>query len=200
MEKLIRHYNRLVDEGNDPFRDPPALREYMNCWDGEAFLALLSLTSEARVLEIGIGTGRLAGRVLPLCAHLTGIDCSPRSLERCRENLRDSDRLTLVSGDFLTWCSHEKFDRIYASLVFWHFQDKRAAIQKAASLLAPGGRLALSLGKEHEESLSCFPGLTLALYPDDPACTTELLREAGLHPLPLQETEFAWLLAGEAPT
>ena len=198
MENLIRHYDRLVEENNDPFRDPPALREYMNRWDGDAFLSLLSLTPKARVLEIGVGTGRLAGRVLPRCAHLTGIDCSPRSLERCRENLRDSDRLTLVLGDFLTWYSPEKFDRIYASLTFWHFQDKRAAVQKAASLLAPGGRLVLSLGKGREQSLRCFDGLEIPLYPDDPLRTTELLREAGLHPLPLQETEFAWLVAAEA--
>ena len=198
MENLIRHYDRLVEENNDPFRDPPALREYMNRWDGDAFLSLLALTPEARVLEIGVGTGRLAARVLPRCAHLTGIDCSPRSLERCRENLPDSDRLTLVSGDFLTWYSPEKFDRIYSSLTFWHFPDKRAAIRKAASLLAPGGRLALSLSKVCEKSLRCFDDLEIPLYPDDPITATSLLRETGLSPLPLRETDFAWLVAAEA--
>ena len=198
MENLIRHYDRLVEENNDPFRDPPALREYMNRWDGDAFLSLLSLTPEARVLEIGVGTGRLAGRVLPRCARLTGIDCSPRSLERCRENLPDSDRLTLISGDFLTWYSSEKFDRIYSSLTFWHFPDKRAAIRKAASLLAPGGRLALSLSKACEKSLRCFDDLEIPLYPDDPITASRLLREAGLRALPLRETDFAWLVAAEA--
>lgn len=198
MENLICHYDRLAEENNDPFRDPPALREYMNRWDGDAFLSLLALTPEARVLEIGVGTGRLAARTLPRCAHLTGIDCSPRSLERCRENLPDSDRLTLVFGDFLTWYSPEKFDRIYSSLTFWHFPDKHAAIQKAVSLLALDGRIVLSLGKNCEKSLRCFDDLEIPLFPDDPLRTTELLREAGLSPLPLQETDFAWLVAAEA--
>ena len=101
-------------------------------------------------------------------------------------------------GDFLTGYSPEKFDRIYSALTFWHFQDKRAAIQKAAPLLAPGGRLVLSLGKGRKKSLRCFDDLEIPLFPDDPLRTTELLREAGLSPLPLQETEFAWLVAAEA--
>ena len=66
------------------------------------------------------------------------------------------------------------------------------------SLLAPGGRLALSLSKACEKSLRCFDDLEIPLYPDDPITATRLLRETGLHPLPLQETEFAWLLAAEA--
>lgn len=56
----------------------------------------------------------------------------------------------------------------------------------------------LSLGKGREQSLRCFDGLEIPLYPDDPIYTINLLREAGLHPLPLQETEFAWLVAAEA--
>lgn len=31
---VIKHYDLLIDEGNDAFRDPPALQEYMNKWDG----------------------------------------------------------------------------------------------------------------------------------------------------------------------
>ena len=34
---VITHYDLLVDENNDPFRDPPPLQEYMNGWDGELF-------------------------------------------------------------------------------------------------------------------------------------------------------------------
>ena len=28
------HYDLLIKENNDPFRDPPALRKYMESWDG----------------------------------------------------------------------------------------------------------------------------------------------------------------------
>ena len=29
---VITHYDLLVDENNDPFRDPPPLQEYMKGW------------------------------------------------------------------------------------------------------------------------------------------------------------------------
>lgn len=32
--KIIAHYDMLIDENNDSFRDSPALQEYMNQWDG----------------------------------------------------------------------------------------------------------------------------------------------------------------------
>lgn len=32
---VITHYDLLIYENNDPFRDPPALQEYMNQWDGD---------------------------------------------------------------------------------------------------------------------------------------------------------------------
>ena len=35
---VIDHYDLLIEEQNDPFRDPPVLQEYMSKWDGEPFL------------------------------------------------------------------------------------------------------------------------------------------------------------------
>lgn len=32
---VINHYDALIDEGNDPFRDPKPLKEYMDRWDGK---------------------------------------------------------------------------------------------------------------------------------------------------------------------
>ena len=40
---LIRHYDALIDEGNDPVFDPPPLREYMDKWDGQAFIDAMEL-------------------------------------------------------------------------------------------------------------------------------------------------------------
>ena len=62
---VLRHYEALIDEGNDPVCDPPELQEYMDLWDGEAFMKALTLTGDDSVLEIGVGTGRLAVRIGP---------------------------------------------------------------------------------------------------------------------------------------
>ena len=32
---VIRHYDALIDEGNDPVLDPAPLRRHMDGWDGD---------------------------------------------------------------------------------------------------------------------------------------------------------------------
>ena len=64
---VITHYDLLISENNDPFRDPPVLQEYMEQWDGDLFIEALELDKNKNVLEIGIGTGRLAVKVAPYC-------------------------------------------------------------------------------------------------------------------------------------
>lgn len=49
------HYDLLVDENNDSFRDPPVLQKYMESWDGQVFLDLMELDQSKTVLEIGVG-------------------------------------------------------------------------------------------------------------------------------------------------
>ena len=68
------HYELLVEENNDPFREPPTLRKYMESWDGRVFLDLMELDLSKTILKIGVGTGRVAEKVARCCRHLTGID------------------------------------------------------------------------------------------------------------------------------
>ena len=85
---------------NDPVRDPQVLRDYMDKWDGQIFINSLQLNKNKNVLEIGVGTGRLAIKVIPNCKHFTGIDFSPKTIERAIENLERFDNKTLICGDF----------------------------------------------------------------------------------------------------
>lgn len=66
-EITITHYDLLIDENNDPVHDPEPLRAYMDKWDGPEFIRKMNLDSTKSVLEIGVGTGRLAVGVAPLC-------------------------------------------------------------------------------------------------------------------------------------
>ena len=88
MMNIRDYYDFLIDDGNDPVLDPPELKEYMNKWDGEEFIQAMRLDRCCSVLEIGVGTGRIAVRVLPLCKVLYGIDISPKTIKYvCGENI-----------------------------------------------------------------------------------------------------------------
>lgn len=193
INEIIRHYDLLIDEGNDPVHDPEPLQAYMDGWDGQLFLDALQLDGSQRVLEIGVGTGRLALRTAPLCGRLTGIDVSAKTLRRARENLSACLNVTLVEGDFLTWDCQAQYDVIYSSLTFMHIREKAAAITKVAGLLKKGGRVVLSLDKSQEHVLD-YGTRRVTIYPDTPAEITACLRNAGLTVLPQQETEFAYIL------
>ena len=100
---IICHYDLLIDENNDPVHDPEPLREYMDKWDGDGFIDRMELNAKKTVLEIGVGTGRLAIRVAPLCGSFCGIDLSPKTIERGRENLASFNNVNLIRGDFLSY-------------------------------------------------------------------------------------------------
>lgn len=190
------HYDLLIDEGNDPVLDPPALRDYMNQWDGDAFFDLLSLNGTQHVLEIGVGTGRLALRTAPLCASLTGIDLSEKTLSRARAHLSAFKNVTLVQGDFLTHDFKNAFDVIYSSLTFMHLPDKQRAIDKVVSALRPGGRFVLSIDKNQADVLD-MGTRRVKLYPDSPESITHALSQSSLTLLTQQEIASAYLFAAQ---
>ena len=118
----------LIDENNDPVRDIQVLRDYMDKWDGQAFIDELQLLKNKSVLEIGVGTGRLAVKTAPQCGNFTGIDISPKTIDRAKENLADLPNVTLICDDFMTHEFTRQFDIIYSSLTFMHISDKLRAI------------------------------------------------------------------------
>ena len=44
------YYDRLIGENNDPVRDPPRLKEYMDKWDGAGFIEKMELSPDKSVL------------------------------------------------------------------------------------------------------------------------------------------------------
>ena len=57
------HYDLLIEENNDPFRDPPVLQKYMESWDGRAFLDLMELDESKTVLKFGFDGGNYVKRL-----------------------------------------------------------------------------------------------------------------------------------------
>jgi len=193
------HYDLLIAEGNDPVLDPPALADYMNGWDGDALFEALCLRPDSRVLEIGVGTGRLALRTLNRgIGSFTGIDLSEATLSAARAHLAAYPNLSLMQGEFPQDAPSGPFDRIYSSLTFLHIADKRGACEKIASLLAPGGRCVISLDKEQSGVLD-MGSRRVRTYPDTPQEIERLFRQAGLYVFPGVELERAHLVIAERP-
>ena len=166
------HYDLLIEENNDPFRDPPALRKYMESWDGQVFLDLMELDESKTVLEIGVGTGRLAIKTAGCCRWLTGIDISPKTIERARENLQHC---------------------LNISLTMMHFQDKRSVIGKIHALLNCKGLLCLSIDKSRSEWID-MGSRRIRIYPDTKENIVTLAEQAGMKTKRITEIENAYLL------
>lgn len=184
------YYDKLIDDHNDPFRDPPPLKEYMDKWDGKLFIDSMQLTPAKKVLEIGIGTGRLAARVAPFCLRLTGIDISPKTIRRARENLSGFPNIEFICADFSEYHFKETFDVIYSSLTLLHFENKRHFIGKVSELLNKSGIFCLSIDKNPDDSID-MGNYMLRIYPDQADETAEYIRLAGMSLSAQFETEFA---------
>ena len=195
-DDVIRHYDLMIDENNDPVHDPEPLREYMDKWDGRQFIDSLQLTKEKSVLEIGVGTGRLAVRVAPECREIFGIDLSPKTAERAKENLKKQTNVTLVCGDFMSYEFGRKFDVIYSSLTFMHIRDKQAAVNKVRSLLNIGGRFVLSIDKNQSDTID-YGTRKIKIYPDNKEEIVKYITQSGMNLMKVFETDFAFVFIAE---
>lgn len=193
MTDLITHYDKLIDENNDPYNESRMMQEYMNKWDGDTFIDALSADKSKNALEIGMGTGRLTGRIAPLFGSVAGIDISPKTIARAKENLSAHGNITYILGDFMTYDFVARFDIIYSSLTFMHIKDKEAAIEKIASLLSEGGRLVLSIDKNQSDIID-YGTREVKIYPDNPDSLTEYVLKFGMNVEDVKETEFAYII------
>lgn len=190
FDSVSDYYDRLTESGDDPFHDPPALREYMDLYDGEAFIDGMTLEADSVVLEIGVGTGRLAKRVAIGCKVLCGIDISPVTLKKAGENLCGFDNIELVCGDFLDFRFDKQFDIVYSSLTFMHIKEKKRAFDKVFSLLKNGGRFVLSIDKSNCRFVDT--GFAkIEVFPDNKEDTARFLRKAGFETVATFETSQA---------
>ncbi len=195
---VITHYDMLIDENNDPFYDPPALREYMNGWDGKVFLDSLNLSGNQSVLEIGVGTGRIAVQVAPHCMRLTGIDISPKTIKRAKENLKNHSNISYICDDFLKHDFQETFDVVYSSLTMMHFQNKEQVISKVAELLNDNGIFCLSIDKNQNEYID-MGTRRVKIYPDTLDNITELIGASVMTVVNVWETDNAHIIVSKKP-
>ena len=195
-DDVIIHYDTLIDLNNDPVYDPNPLKEYMDKWDGAFFIEKLNLQDKDTVLEIGVGTGRLAVRVAPYCHKFYGIDVSPKTIGSATENLSAYHNCTFICGDFLDYDFENAFHVIYSSLTFMHIENKLNAIQKVFSLLTRPGRFVLSIDKNQEEYIDMGVCKT-KVFPDNPEQIMHCLKIAGFSSIEQYEKEFSYIFVAD---
>ena len=187
---VINHYDSLIDDNNDPVFDPQPLKEYMDKWDGKAFLDALALDGTKSVLEIGVGTGRLALKVAPQCKEYYGIDISPKTIQRAKSNLQELDNVTLLLGDIENYSFDRGFDVVYSSLTFMHIKNKKGVIDKISHLLTQGGRFVLSVDKSQNTVLE-YGCRKITIYPDSVENVERCVSHSGMSIIEKTETDFA---------
>ena len=126
------------------------------------------------VVDVGCGGGGMAKALADALpgATVVAIDADPDVLEQARQHTGGAVRCELASMDEgaepLRKAIDASADLIWASASVHHAADQQAAVDALASLLAPGGRLALAEGGLPARSLPWDlgvgePGLELRL-------------------------------------
>lgn len=187
---VIEHYDNLILENNDPVHDPKPLQDYMNKWDGQKFIDEMQLNKNKTVLEIGVGTGRIAIKTAPLCKIFYGIDISSKTIEKAKSNLSEYSNIELICDDFMRYDFSNKFDVIYSSLTFMHIENKQDAINKVATMLNDNGIFALSIDK-NQNNIIDMGTYKVNIFPDNPKEIENCINNANLNIKIKYETEFA---------
>ena len=106
--------------------------------------ALAKEKSGLRILDAGCGTGLNAPFLKTIAGHLTGVDLSPKMIEKAREkNLYD----TLETADAVDYMNGRRaaFDAVVLADVACYFGDLTPLLTAAANCLSDGGKLFLTV-------------------------------------------------------
>lgn len=105
------------------------------------------LPFQARVLDLGCGTGKQLSLFAPLLAPgsvLTGIDLSSEALAQLQSRYQAAVTLNLVTGNFdqegaYASLSPASQDLVYGAYALYYTQDLPSLIRRVHTLLKPGG-------------------------------------------------------------
>ncbi len=101
--------------------------------------------SGGRVLEAGVGTGRIFAEALKQGADIYGIDYSKNMLERLKEKIPVKEYYRIWNGDIRRFDTGNTFKLVISPFrVFQHLltiKDQLDALNSIYNVLEPGGRL-----------------------------------------------------------
>lgn len=146
------------------------LREQHALWAPELLHSLkqAGLTPNARVLEVGCGTGELLADLAERSGEAVGLERDPRAAAHAARRL--DGRATVHTGDLMEWEPDDRFDLVVARWVFCFLPDPATAAARLASWVRPGGALVIQdynhdgirIFPEHPPITRCIEGFRAA--------------------------------------
>ncbi len=113
-------------------------------WERRRALLLGELRPGDRVLDLGCGAGRFVAALREAGADAVGVELAEAALERARRNVPGAD-LRLLDPDGSVPLGHGEVDLVWCSEVLEHVPDTVALLTEARRVLAPGGRLLVTV-------------------------------------------------------
>jgi SAM-dependent methyltransferase len=178
--------------------DPDAARALARLYDldlvddpGDLDLYLaLAARADGPILELAVGSGRLAIPLAEAGYRVTGVDLDPAMLDRARRHLGGAragaaERLTLVEADLVgvrladAGTYRLAFIALNSLLVLPTRAAQRAALRAMAEHLAPGGLAVADVWIPDAEDLARFDGRIMLEWPRLDPETGSLVTKTG---------------------
>lgn len=162
----------------------------------------LGLGADSTVIDMGAGTGAFAVPAAKVCKQIHAVDISEAMLAECQAKAQQAGLENIVChvGGFLSY-THDAppADAMVSVAVLHHLPDfwKQIALQRAAQMLKPGGRLWLfdivfPVNRDLEEHDKLYGGWIATIAE---RAGKELADEAKVHLLEEHST-YEWILEG----
>ncbi len=196
MNKVSKHYDLLIENGNDPVLDCKELADYMDKWDGKEFINLLNLDTSKTVLEIGCGTGRIAKKIISRCKKYVGIDVSTKTVNTARKHFENFNNAFFLNEDFLNYKVNQKYDVIYSTLTFMHIKEKEKALNNVFNLLERDGKFVLSIDKNQQGFIDTGYS-KIIIYPDNPTAICKILANLRFVKIKIKEIDNAYIISAQ---
>ena len=124
-------------------------RDEMREWVRVCVAEILQLAPK-KVYEIGCGTGMLLMQIAPRCDRYTGVDFSPATLSKLKEQLQSFpsllDKVELIErrADEFGSLARKSFDTVLINSVIFYFPNLaylNGVLEKAINIVKPGGHI-----------------------------------------------------------
>lgn len=147
MPRSASHAQNLQNFYSAQAQDYDRFRERLLRGREELITCLLAkLPSQARIVELGGGTGRnldFFGDRLDDIAQFDLVDLCPALLDRARERIAHHPQVRMIEADATTYTPTAPVDCVYFSYSLTMIPDWRIALANALAMLKPGGLLGI---------------------------------------------------------